>query len=90
MSIRYPNANYPTAYDEADMVTSADIPVNDAAGNLTVTTAGAGQGPLMESAVTGKDVGGTTLHGDNVSSSGMKADKPKTVVTEAAPAGDDL
>ncbi len=56
MSIRYPNANYPTAYDEANMQKSTDVPVNDAAANLTVTEAAAGYGPLMESAVTGKDV----------------------------------
>ena len=53
MSLRYPNANYPVPYDEDDMVVGGDVPVNNAALNLTVTAAGAGQGPLM---VTGGDV----------------------------------
>jgi len=50
---RYPNANYPQAYDEADMVKADGIPVNVAGTGLTVTEAGAGQGPL---AVSGADV----------------------------------
>lgn len=57
MSIRYPNANYPQAYDEADMQKATDVPVNTAANNLTVTEAAAGYGPLdQESVVTGRDI----------------------------------
>lgn len=56
MSIRYPNADYPTAYDEDEMVKGTDVPVNTAAQNLTVTVAAAGQGPLFGEPVTGQDV----------------------------------
>lgn len=62
---RYPNANYPTAYDEANMGKITDVPVNDAGTGLTVSDVTAGQGPLFE-AITGADVPGTTLVGDNV------------------------
>lgn len=61
----YPNANYPTAYDEADMIKATDVPVNVAGTGLTVTDVAAGSGPLME-AVTGADVEGLTMRGDNV------------------------
>jgi len=56
MSIRFPNANYPQAYDEDDMQKASDVPVNVAADNLSLTEAGAGYGPLLESAITGRDV----------------------------------
>lgn len=65
MPIPYPNANYPTAYDEADMLKAGDVPVNAAGTGLTVTDVVAGKGPLME-AVTGDDVEGLTPRGDNV------------------------
>lgn len=76
MSIRYPNANYPQAYDEDEMVVSGDVPVNTAALNLTVTTAGAGMGPLK---VTGKDVPGTTSHGDMPQAPVEQAAEPEQV-----------
>ena len=53
--IRYPNANYPTAYDEANMVKAGDVAVNADGSSLTVSEAGAGQGPLGD-IVTGADV----------------------------------
>lgn len=62
----YPNANYPTAYDEADMLKATDVAVNEAGTGLTVSDVVAGKGPLMESAVTGADVEGLTPRGDNV------------------------
>lgn len=86
MSIRYPNANYPQAYDEAEMVTAPDVPVNTAADNLTVTEAGAGQGPLMETATTGKDVRGVTLHDSGEPTPAAKPASPEPEV----PADDDL
>ena len=61
---RYPNANYPEAYPEANMVKATDVATNSDAGLLTVTEAGAGFGPLQE--VTGADVQGTTLHDNGV------------------------
>ena len=64
---RYPNANYPTAYDEANMGKATDVPVNVAGTGLTVSDVSAGQGPLFEmEVVTGADVPGTTVRGDNV------------------------
>lgn len=47
------------------MVKATDVPVNVAGTGLTVTDVVAGQGPLMEP-VTGADVAGTTIRGDNV------------------------
>lgn len=64
MSVRFPNANYPTAYDEANMVKADAVPVNVAGTGLTVTEAAAGYGPLFESAMDGTDVEGVTLHGN--------------------------
>lgn len=64
MSIRYPNADYPESYVGDDMVRATDVPVNVAALNLTVTTAGAGEGPLKDKFLTGTDVPGVTLHGN--------------------------
>jgi hypothetical protein len=43
---RYPNANYPTPWDEADMAKATDVSVNVDGGGLTVTAVGAGEGPL--------------------------------------------
>jgi hypothetical protein len=65
MPIPYPNANYPKAYDEADMLKATDVPVNATGTGLTVADVTAGSGPLMET-VTGEDVEGTGLRGDNV------------------------
>lgn len=62
MSQRYPNANYPEAYDEANMAKATDVPVNVAGTGLTVTEAEAGYGPLLEHAVTGVDVKGLAPH----------------------------
>ena len=93
MSIRYPNASYPTAYDEDNMVKATDVPVNDAAENLTVTAAGAGMGPLMEStAVTGADVKGTRVHDSDVKQPKVEEPKPAPAVAPVpeVPAGDDL
>lgn len=61
MSQRYPNANYPESYDEADMAKAGDVFVNKEGGKLTITEAGAGFGPLLEGAVTGADVEGVTF-----------------------------
>ena len=63
MSQRFPNANYPTGYDEANMAKSDDVAVNYEGGELTITAAGAGFGPLLEGAVTGADVKGVTHRG---------------------------
>ncbi len=75
----FPNANYPTAYDETDFVKSGDAPVNVAGTGLTIEDVAAGQGPLagME-ALTGRDVEGATFRGDNVHS----VFEPQTVVDE--------
>ena len=63
----YPNADYPTAWDEASMVKSGDAPVNEDGTGLAVTDVVAGQGPLMDmEAITGADVDGTSLCGSNV------------------------
>lgn len=59
---RFPNANYPEAYDEANMVKATDVATNEDGGTLTITEAAAGYGPLLE--VTGADVKGTSLHDD--------------------------
>ena len=58
----YPNSNYPTAWDEANMVKATDIATNntDATTGLTVTDVAGGQGPLMEP-VTGADATDTAL-----------------------------
>lgn len=64
MSVRFPNANYPQAYAEADMAKADTVPVNVAGTGLTITEAGVGYGPLLESAKTGLDVEGVTLHGN--------------------------
>lgn len=53
--VRYPNADYPQAYDEDDMVKAGDVAVNVAGSSLTITEAGTGQGPLGD-VVTGADV----------------------------------
>lgn len=75
----FPNANYPTAYDEADFVVSGDAPVNDAGTGLTITDVAAGQGPLADmQALTGRDVVGVTFRGDNVHSVNV----PKAEVAE--------
>lgn len=67
MPVPYPNANYPTAYDEADMLKATDVPVNAAGTGLTVSDVVAGKGPLTEAeAVTAEDVSGLTPRGDNV------------------------
>jgi hypothetical protein len=50
---RYPNANYPEPWAEADMVKATDVSTNVDGGSLTVTAVGAGQGPLH---VTAADV----------------------------------
>lgn len=47
---RYPNANYPEPWDEAEMVKATDVATNVDGGSLTVTAVGAGQGPLLEAA----------------------------------------
>ena len=43
---RYPNANYPTPWDEADMQKATDVSTNVDGGGLTVTEAAAGNEPL--------------------------------------------
>jgi len=61
---RYPNADYPTAYDEANMVKITDVPVNVTGTGVVVSDVTAGQGPLMEmDALTGSDVKGTDSRG---------------------------
>lgn len=65
----FPNASYPTAYDEADFVVSGDAPVNDAGAGLTISDVAAGQGPLADMQVfTGRDVEGASFRGNNVHS----------------------
>ncbi len=61
MSQRFPNANYPTGYDEADMANADDVAVNVPGGKLTITEAGAGFGPLLEGAVSGANVKGVSF-----------------------------
>lgn len=58
----YPNANYPTAWDEANMVKATDIATNetDAATGLAVTDVAGGQGPLLEQPITGADAKATS------------------------------
>jgi len=74
---RYPNANYPEGYTEANMVKTTDVPVNVAGGVLTITEAGAGLGPLKE--VTGADVRGVTLHDTSITTSfGQSVAVPET------------
>ena len=58
---RYPDADYPTGYDEADMAKADDVFVNEEGGELTITEAGAGFGPLLEGAQTGADVKGVSF-----------------------------
>ncbi len=58
---RYPNANYPTGYDEDDMAKADDVAVNEAGGKLTITEAAAGFGPLLEGAVTGVGTKGVSF-----------------------------
>lgn len=53
---RYPNASYPEAYDEANMVDATDVSVNEAGGKLTIEAVASGYGPLSE--LTGEDVRG--------------------------------
>lgn len=60
MPERYPNANYPEPYAEADMVKAGDVAVNADGANLAVSEVGAGSGPL-DSAVTGADIEGVSL-----------------------------
>ena len=64
-SKRYPNANYPLSYDEADMAKADDVAVNEAGGKLTITEAGAGFGPLLENAMTGVGVKGVSFRDGN-------------------------
>lgn len=47
------------------MVKATDVATNAAGTGLTVTDVAGGQGPLMEP-ITGADVKGLTVHGDNV------------------------
>lgn len=61
MSQRYPNANYPEAYDEADMEKADAVAVNADGNSLVVSDVTAPYGPLLEHAVTGADVKGVTL-----------------------------
>ena len=63
----YPNATYPTGWDEANMVKSGDAAVNETGTGLVVSDVAAGKGPLLDmDAVTTADVDGTSLHSDNV------------------------
>lgn len=78
---RYPNANYPQGYDEANMIKTTDVPVNVEGGLLTVTEAGAGLGPLKE--VTGADVRGVTIADTFLTTEvGQKAADPETDETD--------
>lgn len=61
MPQRYPNANYPEPYAEADMVKATDVAVNADGGSLVVSEVAGGSGPLSEHAVTGADVEGVSL-----------------------------
>lgn len=81
MSIRYPNANYPQAYDEANMQKATDVDVNVAANNLTVTEAAAGYGPLLETAVTGADVD-TDPRKFTAPAAAPEASEPEALATE--------
>lgn len=64
MANPYPNANYETAWDEANMLKSGAAPVNTAGTGLTVTDVAAGKGPLLENegAVTTADATMTSAH----------------------------
>jgi hypothetical protein len=44
---RYPNANYPEPWDEANMVKATDVATNEDGGSLVVDAVGAGNGPLQ-------------------------------------------
>lgn len=51
----YPNANYPQAYDEANMVKAGDVAVNVDGSSLTISEAAPDFGPLGE-IITGADI----------------------------------
>jgi len=79
MSDRYPNANYPTGYAEADMAKADDVFVNTEGGELTITAAGAGFGPLLEGAVTGANVKGVSFRsGDYPNQPTVEEPEPDT------------
>ncbi len=61
MSQRYPNAVYPLGYDEDEMAKADDVFVNEEGGELTITEAAAGFGPLLEGAVTGANTKGVSF-----------------------------
>lgn len=87
MSQRFPNASYPEAYTEADMAKATDVPTNADGGKLTVTEAGAGQGPLLEHAQTGADVKGLSFR--DGTGFGEKQ-KSEPVVEESAAEDEDV
>ena len=65
MSQRFPNATYPLPYAEADMAKADDVPTNADGGQLTITEAAAGFGPLLEHAMNGSDVKGLSFRDGN-------------------------
>lgn len=79
MSQRYPNANYPLAYAEDDMAKADDVAVNEEGGQLTITAAGAGFGPLLEGAVTGANVKGVSFR------DGGYPDQPSSATEDEEP-----
>ena len=82
MPERYPNANYPTGYDEADMADANDVPTNEAGGQLTITEAGAGFGPLLEHASSGADVKGVSFRDGNYPKQRESAEVEESVATD--------
>lgn len=48
---RYPNADYPTPWDEANMKKATDVVTNRTGAGLAVESVPSGQGPLKENEV---------------------------------------
>jgi hypothetical protein len=80
MSQRFPNANYPEAYTEADMAKAGDVATNADGGKLTIEEAGAGLGPLLEHSRTGSDVKGLSFR----DGTGFGEKRSEPVVEESA------